>query len=126
MTAQGSTKTAVWGAAVLVIGTSVGLAALDWAVLVLHGLTYGMARVLGASEPSPPDSNRYGWALAVGLVVDVGGTAATLWLFGLATARQWRAGVALAPHRRRGWRGRRERPAARARRQPPRGLLPFR
>jgi hypothetical protein len=93
MTAQWSTKTAVWGAAVLVIGTSVGLAALDWAVLVLHGLTYGMARVLGTSEPSPPDSNRYGWALAVGLVVDVGGTAASLWLLGLAAARQWRAGV---------------------------------
>lgn len=89
MAATGSPRATGWWTLGLVVVTSVGLAALDWAVLVLHGLTYGIVRVIGTSEVSPPDTNRYGWALAVGVLVDVVGAAATLSLLWRTTARHW-------------------------------------
>lgn len=88
MTEHDSPKVAAVWAVALVVVTGAVLAALDWAVLVLHGLTYGMAQVIGTSELSPPDTDRYGWALAVGVVVDVVAAAAVLWLLRHA-AVQW-------------------------------------
>lgn len=82
-----------WWAIAFVTVTAVGLGALAWAVLMMHALTYGMTEVLGMARPDPPDTDRYGWALAVGVAVDAAVTAAMLWQLGRTAARQWPAWV---------------------------------
>lgn len=82
-----------WWATAFVTVTAVGLAVLAWAELVLHGLTYGIGKALGLAQIAPPDTDRYGWALGVGVVVDAAVTATMLWLLGRTAARQWPAWV---------------------------------
>ncbi|WP_374970963.1 hypothetical protein [Terrabacter sp. BE26] len=73
------------------LATTVALAALDYAVLLLHGLTYGILEVMDEAHIPPPDLDRYWWALAVGVAVLLVGTAGMLWLLARTAARHWPA-----------------------------------
>jgi hypothetical protein len=81
----------LWWAIVFVLATGIALALLDYAVLVLHGLTYGVTEVLDQAHVPPPDVDRYWWALALGAAVALVGTAAMLLLLLRTAARQWPA-----------------------------------
>ena len=68
--------------------TTLGLVALTWALLIMHALAYGAFAVI---EPqtriTAPQSNRYLLALAVGVVVNLAGGPALIWLAGRTRAR---------------------------------------
>ena len=81
----------VWWALAFTLATTVALAALDYAVLVVHGLVYGITEVMDRDHIPPPDLDRYWWALAVGVAVLLICTAGMLWLLARTAARHWPA-----------------------------------
>lgn len=74
----------------LVAVTTVGLAVLAWALVMMHGLTYGALTVLG-TDIEAPDLDRYAVALGVGALTNLGVGLGAAWLAEGTRARRWPA-----------------------------------
>ena len=70
--------------------TIIGLGVFIWILLVMHALGYGVASVIAPeSEVAAPVEGRYGFAFAVGVLVNLAGALALVVLASRTAARRW-------------------------------------
>ncbi|USQ77624.1 hypothetical protein [Ornithinimicrobium cryptoxanthini] len=80
----------VWWTLPLLVLTTATLVLLAWALLVMHGMTYGIFEVLRPQARAlPPEFRRYDSALLVGVTVNVVLALALAWSAGRTRARGW-------------------------------------
>ena len=80
---------AVGWALVFGVLTSLALALLALALLVMNAMAYGVALVFGPDLPASPENSRYLLALVFGVVVSMAGAPAVAWLGFGPSSRTW-------------------------------------